>query len=750
MPRFPYHLINRAIGAYSRWERWILIGLGLVFLGSLAVLLVRFYWSSTELVPKPGGTYIEGSVGELLPLNPWFTVTNDVNRDVVSLVFSGLMKFNPATQKIEEDLATLTVSKDGKVYKLQLKEKLFWHDTTEENPHPVTSDDVLFTFKTIQDPQFPNSLLRQNFQGVEIEKLDDRTTQFTLEDPYSFFPSNLTIGLLPKKSFEGIPADRLDQALDFAFQPIGAGPYRMRSVAQTDFSTEVTLERFDRPIPPPYHLDRIVFRIFPEYQSLLSDTRNLDGIRLVPYTDRGQPAAPKRFTPRTYSLPQYVALFFNLDRKIVQDQQLRLGLQLGTNKQKVVEAVGQAKIVDTPLLEIDTKDWRYVHDAEAAQGALFESEWYFPEKVRLQRLLEQREANRVGFIRVPPIALLETGAVLTVTGSVASLNGATGVRLNGNSVQLSPTSSGTWIASLPTFGTGALREGENLVKLTDSTNKILDSFYLWRTGSAIQYQRAVQEQRLVEMFLRTRANTAPPQERVSAMDMFLDRGFLRRRQPNDPVGTRINNANQKLVLTLVTSATPPAYQEVAKQLQAQWAALGVQVNIVVPATRIEFEDRVLQRDYDILLFGQSMLDNLDSYPYWHSSGLQKTGAKRSDLKIDAYNLSQYSSFESDSLLETVRRTTDEAERADALNKLRNVLKRDVPTIVLYTPIYTYAHREDILGIELGDLSLHSDRFLTLDRWYVKQQRVFPEGKGWLSFFGWLSSLFSQEPGLKAV
>jgi ABC-type transport system substrate-binding protein len=750
MSRFPYHLINRAIGAYARWERWILACLAILFVASLAVLLTRYYWSSTQLVPKAGGTYIEGSVGELLPLNPWFTVTNDVNRDIVSLVFSGLMKFDPATKKIEEDLAKLSISKDGKVYKLQLKEKLFWHDTTEERPHPVTADDVLFTFKTIQDSRFPNSLLRQNFQGVEIEKLDDRTVQFTLEDPYSFFSSNLTIGLLPKSAFEGIPADRVDQALDFAFHPIGAGPYRLRSTAQTDFSTEVTLERFERPIPPEFHLDRIVFRIFPEYQSLLSDTRNLDGIRLVPYTDRGQPAAPKRFAPRTYSLPQYVALFFNLDRKIVQDKQLRLGLQLGTDKQKIVDGVGQAKIVDTPLLEIETKDWRYVHDAEAAQGALYESDWYFPEKVRLQRLLEQREANRVGFLRVPPVALLETGAVLTVTGSVAALNGATGVHLNAVAVQLHPTSSGTWIAALPTFGTGALKEGENLVKLVDSKNKILDSFYLFRTGSAIQYQRAAQEQRLVEMFLRTRANTAPLPERITATDMFLDRGFLRRRQPQDPIGTRVNNANQKLVLTLVTSATPPSYQEVAEQIKTQWATLGVQVNIIVPPTRQEFEDRVLQRDYDLLLFGQSLLDNLDSYPYWHSSGLQKTGAKRSDLKIDAYNLSQYSSFESDALLETVRRTTDDAERADALKKLRDVLKRDVPAVILYTPIYTFAHREDILGVELGELSLHSDRFLTLDRWYVKQQRVFPEGKGWLSFFGWLSSLFWQEPGLKPV
>ncbi len=701
------------------------------------------------LVPKSGGTYIEGSVGELMPLNPWFTVTNDVNRDIVSLVFAGLLKYNPTTKNIEEDLATMTVSKDGKLYTLRLKQQLFWHNSTKAKPHPVTADDVLFTFQTIQDPRFPNSLLRQNFQGVELEKLDDRTVRFSLEDPYGFFPSNLTLGLLPKSLFEGVPVDRLDQALDFAFHPIGAGPYRLKTLAQTDLSTEVTLERFDRPIPPKYLLDRIVFRIFPDYQSLLSDARNIDGIRLVPYTDRGEPAAPTRFTPRTYTLPQYVALFFNLDRPVVKDQQLRLGLQMGTNKQQIVDVVGQAHIVDTPLMEIDTSDWRYAFDANAAQGALFESEWYFPEKVRLQRLLEQREANNAGFLRVPPIALLDTGATLTVTGKVPDLGGSA-AKLNGVPVQLAPTDSGSWIAMLPTVGTGALKLGDNLVKLVDTKGKILDSFYLWRTSSPVQYERALQEQRLIELFLRSKTTELAPEQRITAADLFLDRAFLRRRTPQDPVGTRINDANQKLSLTLVTSAAPPQYLDVAKSIQQQWAKLGVNVNIVVPATRQEFEDRVLRRNYDLLLFGQSLLDNLDSYPYWHSSGMQKAVGAKNDLKIDAYNLSQYSSFESDALLETVRRTTDEAERADALKELRDVLKKDVPAIVLYTPVYTYAHREDILGIQLADLSLHSDRFLTSDHWYVKQQRVFEPNKGWLSFFTWVSSLFSQETGLKSV
>lgn len=738
MSRFA-RVLHGSVRRYVRWERWIFLGLGLLALCSLLVLLTRFYYGATMLVPSNGGTYIEGSVGELQPLNPWFTVTNDVNRDVVSLVFAGLLRYDPQAKQVTEDLATYEVSKDGKTYTLKLKDGIFWHDSTKESPHPVTADDVLFTYRSIQDPVFPNSLLRENFKGVTIEKINDKTVQFRLERAYNFFPSNLTLGLVPARSFEGLPVKSLDQALDFGFAPVGAGPYKFKSLVQTDLSTEVTLERFERPLAPEYRLERVVLRIFPDYPALLSDIRNLDGIRLAPHTDQGKPAVPRRFVDRSYTLPQYVALFFNLDRQALKDASLRTGLRLGTDKQAIVDSIGESVIVDTPLLQIDNADWRYKFDAKAAQGALFESEWYFPEKIRLQRLLEQREANNVGTLRVRPVVRLETGAVLTLSGAFAS-GGSRELRVNGVRVTPVASASGTWVAALPTVsGTGMLRYGMNLLKLTDEKNRILDSSYVFRAPNVEQQSLALDEQRLLDAFLATKKDADALPEDVTAQDMYLEGGYLRRRRSGDPVGIRVNDAGQKLSLTLLTSASPAKYKTVAQLLQKQWSTLGVHVTLDIPATREEFEEKLLKREYDVLLFGQSLLDNLDSYPYWHSSGVQRVTSKRSDLRIDAYNLSQYASFETDALLETIRTTTDSKERDASLKKLSEVLKRDVPAIVLYSPSYTFAHREDILGVELGHLSLHSDRFLSLDHWYVKQDRIFREDQNWLSFFSWLSS-----------
>jgi peptide/nickel transport system substrate-binding protein len=203
----------------------------------------------------------------------------------------------------------------------------------------------------------------------------------------------------------------------------------------------------------------------------------------------------------------------------------------------------------------------------------------------------------------------------------------------------------------------------------------------------------------------------------------------------------VNDRLDRLSLTLVTSPSPPQYKVIAEDIAKQWSTLGVHVSVVVPETRAEFEQKLLFREYDLLLFGQSLLDNLDAYPYWHSSGIQRLTDSKFDLRIDAYNLSQYSSLASDGLLEVIRKTSDEKERQDALSELKETLKIDIPAIFLYSPEYAFAYHEQVKGVNIGALSMHSDRFITLHNWYLKEERIFKPGKGWLSFFPWLFTLF---------
>ena len=488
-----------------------------------------------------------------------------------------------------------------------------------------------------------------------------------------------------------------------------------------------------------YRLDGIVFRIFSDYTSLLQDLSHLDGVRLVPRNKDGQPIIAKRFTTVRYTLPQYVALFFNLDRPALQDGKLRVGLQQGTDKQAIVDSIHESVIVDTPLLELDTGDWHYKFDPDAAQGALLASRWNLPERVRLQRVLEQEDANAAGLVHASPVVLLQDGGALTLTGAyVATLRLAT---MNGVPLRPGPDGSGSWLVQIPYLrGTGAIVAGENLVKVMDGKKRVLDSFYIFAAKDRAEFDRLTEERRLALLYRASKDTAAEAAQKITIGSLALEAGRLRLRTQKDPVSIRVNEKGTPLELRLLTSGSPEPYGTVANEIARQWLQLGVRVTVEVAASPQEFQDRLLRRDYDILLFGQSLLDNLDSFPYWHSSSAQKLTGQDKDLRQDAYNLSQYVSFKADAELETIRKTTDEKERQDSLQKLREILRNDAPAIFLYSPLYVFAHKNDIFGIELGSLSLHSDRFLTLDKWYVKNQRQFNPGVGWGSFLGWLPSL----------
>jgi len=513
-------------------------------------------------------------------------------------------------------------------------------------------------------------------------------------------------------------------------------------------STEVTLGRFIQKGLPGNNIDRLVFRVFPDYAALLSDIMNLNGVRLVPRNDKGQPTLPRHFNPVPYTLPQYVGLFFNFDRETLSDPGVRLGLQLATNKQEIVEMIHENQIVDTPLLEIDLGNWRYRFAEASAKGAFFDSSWNMPEKIRLQRLLEQRDANRVGPLHsLPNIALLGSGASLTVTGATSGLKFPifinnvkvqTGTRLPDGAMH---ALSGSWTVKLSAGNgqSGSLKTGMNIIRMTDARDNIIDTSFMERISDLKKFNLASEEERLVDRFTASKKLPENDVSHVSVYDLYLENGYLRRKTPKDPPHTRVNNKGKRLVLNLLTSETPAVYGQIAEVIKRQWESVGVGVKIDIPSSRKEFEDRLLNRNYDVVLFGQSLFDNLDSYPYWHSSQTQDRDGDAKKMRLDAFNLAQYISFEADTLLTRIRETNDPAARSKSLKYLNDLLKNDIPAIVLYSPLNIYAYDDTVRGITLGKLSLHADRFANIGDWYVSTERRFLPGKRWWNFPGWLLS-----------
>ena len=96
-------------------KKWFLVFF-VLFLFSSLFLATNSYYKNTEIVPKNGGTYIEGIVGQPRYINPIYATSNDVDRDLTELLFSGLMKYNNKGEIIPDFAKDYKSEDEGRTY----------------------------------------------------------------------------------------------------------------------------------------------------------------------------------------------------------------------------------------------------------------------------------------------------------------------------------------------------------------------------------------------------------------------------------------------------------------------------------------------------------------------------------------------------------------------------------------------------------------------------------------------------------
>ncbi|MFC1616140.1 ABC transporter substrate-binding protein [Patescibacteria group bacterium] len=323
--------------------------------------------------------YTEGLVSKngIQNLNPLFIDYNEADREISRLIFSGLMKYDPEQEAIVDDMSNLLINEDKTVYTLTLREGLKWHDGKA-----VTTEDVYFTYHdVIMSSFFPNEILKANFEGVKIEKVSDKEIKFVLDKSNIFFITNLTTGIIPKHIFENIdPAEMLQS--DINKMPIGSGPYLVTEAVTSfpDGRMQVTLER------NPFYYGEIpkieIFRfiVYPDMEKLISQSSIVNGVVKISGNYIAEFKKEDRFALIPYYLPQYTAIFLNMDSEILKDnQKVRLALQKAVDKESLMDKFIDKVPIDTPLMELNQEDWIYKANQEEAQGALKEAGFVYEE-----------------------------------------------------------------------------------------------------------------------------------------------------------------------------------------------------------------------------------------------------------------------------------------------------------------------------------------------------------------------------------
>lgn len=292
----------------------------------------------TTIQPASGGEYVEGIVGQPTAINPMQIGSTSADKDLSSLLFADLMT-------LAERYAT---SSTGKVWLVDLKDDLVWSDGKA-----ITSDDVVFTVRTIQHPD-AGSPLFENWQGVSVERVSQLQVRFTLKAPYSYFLDALRdLRIAPSHIFEGLPVSNI-RLSSYNLEPVASGPYVFESYEKKrdGFITGYKLKINNDYAGERALIQSFAVSFFPTYQDALIafGRKQIDGIGGI--TTEQADAIRINHAIHESALPQYYALFFNpVTAPILKNKVVRQALTLATNKQAIIDAVfkGKADIATGPF-----------------------------------------------------------------------------------------------------------------------------------------------------------------------------------------------------------------------------------------------------------------------------------------------------------------------------------------------------------------------------------------------------------------
>jgi len=331
-------------------EKMIICAASIIIM--ICVIMISYLTWKNNLIDKPahGGVYTEGIVGSPQKINPLYASTNEADRDIASLIFSGLIKFDEE-QNIVSDLAKdWFVDEFGTKYTFRLKENIKWPDGK-----PFTSEDVIFTFGAIQNPDY-QSPLRLIFEDVVVEAIDQHTVQFTLPKSFAQFIKNLNVGILPAHLWQDIkPENTLIAELNL--KPIGLGPYSFDSYTK---DKQGYIKSYTLISNNYYHLNepfikQITFKFYPNFELAVDalKNKNIDGLNFLPQNLKESLAARNDINYYSLSLPQYTAIFFNQEKNdLLKINNFRKALDLGIDKDKIISNAlsNEAKLITSPIL----------------------------------------------------------------------------------------------------------------------------------------------------------------------------------------------------------------------------------------------------------------------------------------------------------------------------------------------------------------------------------------------------------------
>jgi len=361
--------------------------------------------------PVPGDWVIVRYESEPATLNPLINQTTTGQYAMIGInnsqIYELLMRYNTTDWGLTEPLlaeAPPAISDDRRMYTFTIRQGVQWHDG-----RPLTSEDVLFTFKAMMCPLVDSALYRSYLNDLTDVRTEGRNVSFEMDKPSVFNVDRIantvpiiskhvfdSEGLLDGFSFKDVIAAKVKtdpKIKRFAEQfnthpsnrsPVGTGPYKFE---KWETGRELVLARNDSYWGKKAYLDKIVIRVITDATTALAALKagEVDlQPRLLPVQHAqltSGPAFDEQLTKTKYSIPAEFQIMWNNERPFFKDKRVRQAMTMLVDRQQIIDTVrfGLGRIGVSPIIpksrnfNSNLRPWPY--DPKRAAELLDEAGW---------------------------------------------------------------------------------------------------------------------------------------------------------------------------------------------------------------------------------------------------------------------------------------------------------------------------------------------------------------------------------------
>src|SRR5436305_2766057 len=308
--------------------------------------------TTTSTKPVKGGTWIDDlyePVKSLIPNGVSETFADLIDWSIYRplLVGDTSGKIVPALATEVPTVANGDVSADLKTWTYKIRPGVTWNDG-----QPVDARDVDFTWKLWNNPKFgAASTTGLNLITKADVSSDNLKITFHLSQPFVAFNSVWTDGLaapLPAHHFSSMSPDAVLKSTDNLNPSVTDGPFMMSESKPGDHFTVVRNPKYYRASEGLPYLDKIVFRLIPDQNTILKDFQSgsitsswfLDVTKTSVYK-----SLPNYHIATNPISPNFEAMYFNLDNPAFKDVTVRKAMAMAIDHNALIQTARREQAV---------------------------------------------------------------------------------------------------------------------------------------------------------------------------------------------------------------------------------------------------------------------------------------------------------------------------------------------------------------------------------------------------------------------